>query len=391
MSSAGTTPPPPDETPSTAQDSGSTTPDSGASRGVPALPDGSGGFAAELRDAISFRAFLLVVGGLLIQLAFIVSYLGAFHSPTPHRIPAAVVAPAQVAGKVAAQLNGLPGEPVKAVVVADEAEARRQIMNRTVDAAILINPAGKTDSLLVASAGGPSVSQTAAQIAQSVEKTQHRQVTVTDIKAPNKEDGRGLSSFYLVIGWVVGGYLTASILGVAGGARPVNRHRTAIRLGTLALFSVVSGLGGAIIVDPVFSALTGHFVALWAIGALVVFAAAAVTTALQTLFGIIGIGLSILLFVVMGNPSAGGVYPASLLPRFWSAIGQSLPPGAGTTAVRNTVYFGGSATAGPLWVLAAYAVAGVVVAMATVVVRDRRAGAGTAGAADPVTGAVTPG
>lgn len=384
MSSAGTTPPPPDEPTST-------TSDPGRPRGVPALPDGSGGFAAELRDAISFRAFLLVVGGLLIQLAFIVSYLGAFHSPTPHRIPAAVVAPAQVSATVVQQLNALPGDPVKAVAVADEAEARRQIMNRTVDAAILINPAGKTDTLLVASAGGPSVSQTSAQIAQSVEKTQRRQVAVIDIKPPNKEDGRGLSSFYLVIGWVVGGYLTASILGVAGGARPVNRHRTAIRLGTLALFSVVSGLGGAIIVDPVFSALTGHFMALWAIGALVVFAAAAVTTALQVLFGIVGIGLAILLFVVMGNPSAGGVYPASLLPRFWSAIGQSLPPGAGTTAVRNTVYFGGSATAGPLWVLAAYALAGVVVAMAAVVVRDRRAGAGTAGVPDPVTGAVTPG
>ncbi|MDJ0344567.1 DUF3533 domain-containing protein [Streptomyces sp. H10-C2] len=389
MTSAGTTPPPPDETPSTSPASGGSgsagDPAADSSRGVPALADGSGGFAAELRDAISFRAFVLVVGGLLIQLAFIVSYLGAFHSPTPHRIPAAVVAPAQVAGQVVAQLNALPGESVKAVAVADEAEARRQIMNRTVDAAILINPAGKTDTLLVASAGGPSVSQTAAQIAQSVEKAQHRQVTVTDIKAPNKEDGRGLSSFYLVIGWVVGGYLTASILGVAGGARPVNRHRTAIRLGTLALFSVVSGLGGAIIVDPVFSALPGHFTALWAIGALVVFSAAAVTTALQTLFGIIGIGLAILLFVVMGNPSAGGVYPASLLPRFWSAIGQSLPPGAGTTAVRNTVYFGGSATAGPLWVLAAYALAGVVVAMATVVVRDRRAGAGAPAATGTVT------
>ncbi|MCZ4118203.1 DUF3533 domain-containing protein [Streptomyces sp. H39-S7] len=376
MSSAGTTPSPPDEPTST-------TSDSGDPRGVPALADGSGGFAAELRDAISFRAFLLVVGGLLVQLAFIVSYLGAFHSPTPHRIPAAVVAPAQVSGTVVEQLNALPGDPVKAVAVADEAEARRQIMNRTVDAAILINPAGKTDTLLVASAGGPSVSQTSTQIAQSVEKTQHRQVAVIDIKAPNKEDGRGLSSFYLVIGWVVGGYLTASILGVAGGARPVNRHRTAIRLGTLALFSVVSGLGGAIIVDPVFSALTGHFLALWGIGALVVFAAAAVTTALQTLFGIVGIGLSILLFVVMGNPSAGGVYPASLLPRFWSAIGQSLPPGAGTTAVRNTVYFGGSATAGPLWVLAAYALGGVIVAMVTVVVRDRRAGAVPGGAEAP--------
>lgn len=57
---------------------------------------------------------------------------------------------------------------------------------------------GSTDTLLVASAAGPSVSsQTAARIAQELEKAQHRQVTVTDIRAPGKGDGRGMTSFYL--------------------------------------------------------------------------------------------------------------------------------------------------------------------------------------------------
>ena len=43
-------------------------------------------------------------------------------------------------------------------------------------------------------------------------------------------DGRGLTGFYLVIGWIVGGYLVASLLGVAGGARPATTRRAAIRL-----------------------------------------------------------------------------------------------------------------------------------------------------------------
>ncbi|MDH6622632.1 hypothetical protein M2271_000419 [Streptomyces sp. LBL] len=77
----------------------------------------------------------------------------------------------------------------------------------------------------------------------------------------------------------------------------------------------------------------------------------------------LGIGVTILLFVVLGNPSAGGAYPASLLPPFWRAIGQALPPGAGTTTVRNTVYFSGNATTGPLLVLTAYAVVGVVISL----------------------------
>jgi hypothetical protein len=33
-------------------------------------------------------------------------------------------------------------------------------------------------------------------------------------------DGRGLTGFYLVVGWIVGGYLVAALLGVSGGVPP---------------------------------------------------------------------------------------------------------------------------------------------------------------------------
>ena len=326
--------------------------------------DGWAGMAAEVRDAVSLRAVLLVAGVLALQLGFILSYIGAFHSPKPHRIPVAVVAPEPVAGQLVRELNGKPGAPLDARTASSERQARRQILERAVDAAIIVRPSGTRDTLLVASAAGPAVSDTAAQIARTAEAAQNRTVTITDIRPPAEGDGRGLSSFYLAIGWMVGGYLAASILGVAGGARPANVHRTVIRLVALAVYAVVSGLGGAIIADPVFGALTGHFVQLWAIGALVVFAAAAATVALQVLFGLVGIGLAILLFVVLGNPSAGGAYPHTLLPGFWRVIGSWLPPGAATTSIRNTVYFNGNAITGSLWVLAAYALGGIVVALA---------------------------
>ncbi|GDY70913.1 membrane protein [Streptomyces avermitilis] len=332
----------------------------------------SGGFLAELRDAISFRAFGLVLGGLLIQLAFTVSYLGAFHSPTPHRIPVAVVAPEQASTRIVAKLNGLDGDPVKATAAAGESAARQRILDRNADAAFLFNATGTKDTLLVASAGGPSVSQTATQLAQKIEAAQKRQVTVTDIKAPNSGDGRGMTSFYLVLGWVVGGYLTATIINMSAGSRPANPHRIVIRLAVLGLYAIVSGVAGAVIVGPVFDALSGHFWALTGIGTLVVFASAATSLALQTLLGMLGTGLTILLFVVLGNPSSGGVYPSVLLPGFWSAIGQALPPGAGTTLVRNTVYFGAHATAAAWWVLAAYTVGGIAVALVAAWRRERR-------------------
>jgi hypothetical protein len=85
--------------------------------------------------------------------------------------------------------------------------------------------------------------------------------------------------------------------------------------------------------------------------------------ALQVLSGIIGIGLAVLLFVILGNPSAGGAYPLPLLPAFWSAIGPWLPTGAGVSAWRGLLYFDGAKIFFPLLVLAGYALIGVVVTL----------------------------
>lgn len=337
--------------------------DSDPETGSPAPTPARSRFLAELRDAVSPRAVLLILGVLALQLGFVLSYIGAFHAPTPHRIPVAVVAPAPETGAIVAQLNALDGGPLKARAADSPQRARAMLLDRTVDAALVVDPTSTTDTLFVASAGGPSVSTTVTQIARRLETTRQRQVTITDIRPPASGDGRGLSSFYLVLGWIVGGYLAAAILGMAAGARPANVHRTVIRLGALAVYAVLSGLGGAVIAGPVLGALPGHLLQLWAIGSLVVFSAAAVTVAFQALLGVVGVGVTILFFVVLGNPSAGGAYPTVLLPPFWRAIGPWLPPGAGTAAVRNTVYFSGHATAGPLAVLAVYAVAGTALAL----------------------------
>jgi hypothetical protein len=356
-------PPDPDERP-------------GQGRGPQPAPPGAApappGFLAELRDALSLRAAILVTGVLVLQFGFIVSYIGAFHAPKPHHIPAAVVAPARITQQVTAQLNALPGTPFRARSVATEQQARTLLLQRDVDAAVIVDPRGTTDRLLVASAGGPSVSTVTTQVAQRIEVGRHRQITVVDLRPPNPQDGRGMSSFYLVVGWMVGGYLAAAILGTAGGARPANLHRTFIRLGVLVPYAIVSGLGGALIAGTILGALPGHFAALWGIGTLLVFAVAATTVALQVLMGMAGIGVAILVFVVLGNPSAGGAYPSSLLPPFWSAIGPWLPPGAGTTSVRNTVYFTGHHTTGPLWVLGVYAAGGILVSIAVSALHLRR-------------------
>jgi hypothetical protein len=320
-------------------------------------------FWAELWDAISIRTVLLVVGVLLLQLGFILSYVAAFHSPKPSRIPIVVVAPAGFAGKIVSELNAIPSTPLHARAVDSEQQARRLLEEDATSAAFVVDVASKTDTLLVASAEGASLATAVETIITDVEASQHRTARVTDAVPLQSGDGHGLTGFYLVIGWIVGGYLVASLLGIASGARPATTRRALIRLLALVPYAIVSGLGGAIVVGPVLGALTGHLVALWWLGVLLVFAAAAVTMAFQVLFGVLGIGITVLVFVILGNPSAGGAYQAALLPPFWRAISSALPNGAGTDAVRRIVYFGARGIGGHIIVIALYALGGVVIAV----------------------------
>jgi len=327
------------------------------------------GFVAELVDAIAQRTFFLVVGVLFIQLAFVFSYVGAFHKPEPHRIPVIVAAPAQFAPDVA-KLNALPGAPLQ-VTLGQMPAALTALRHGATDGVLVVDTRTTKDTMYVAGGGGAAVVSALEQIVGAIEAKEHRTATFVDAVPAQSGDARGLSGFYLVIGWLIGGYLAAALLSIAHGARPSTPRRAVIRLIALGIYAVVSGITGALVVGPLLCALTGHFLGLFLMGTLLVFAAAAVTMAFQAVAGVLGIGLTVILFVVLGNPSAGGAYPKQLLPGFWRAISSYIPNGAGVQAVRHIVYFGGHGIAGSIVVILIYALLGVTVAVGTAVLRAR--------------------
>ncbi|MFF1297766.1 MULTISPECIES: DUF3533 domain-containing protein [unclassified Streptomyces] len=330
-------------------------------------------FLAEVKDAVTPRATLLVIGVVALQLLFIASYVGALHDPKPRDVPFGVAAPRAAAEQAVARMEKLPGSPLDPRTVADEATARKQILNRDIDGALVIDPAGTTDTLLVASGGGTVLATTLEKYLTALEAPRKRSVKTVDVAPASSQDFDGLSAFYLVVGWCVGGYLCASILAISTGARPANPRRAVIRLIVMALVSIVGGLGGAVIVGPALDALPGSVLALWGLGALVTFAVGAATLALQAIFGIIGIGIAILLVVIAGNPSAGGAFPLPMLPPFWQTIGPALPPGAGTWAARSIAYFKGNDTTASLLVLSAWAAAGIAITLGMAGLRQKRA------------------
>jgi hypothetical protein len=325
----------------------------------------TGQAGADTRSGGQLRTtVLLVVGVFVLQLGFIFSYVAAFHDPKPHRVPVAIVAPAALASRGVGAIDAIPQQVARARALSSTTAAREQILTGSISAAIIVNPASTTDRVLYASGGGAAVASTVEKVASEVEAKYGRHVTFTDLVPLQAGDSRGLTGFYLVIGWIVGGYLLASILGIANGARPSNVREAAGRLLVVVPYAVASGLGGALIVDQMLGAITGHFLALWGLGVLVVAASAAATMAAEALFGIAGIGVVILAFVILGNPSAGGPYQPELLPGFWRAISGWLPNGAGTDTVRRVVYFGSHGITAHLLILAAYVVVGAIVTLA---------------------------
>jgi hypothetical protein len=306
--------------------------------------------------ALTERRLIAVslAGAFILMLAFALSYVGAFHEPTPHRIPVAVVAP-RGAGPLAARLDALPGHPLRVSVASSTAQALRAIDDRTsygaYDAA--------ANRLYVASAANRATATAVELTFERALAGEHRAAaTVTDIKPLPNNDPNGTTLFYAVVALVFGGYVAATVLRLMVTAPAATRRQAAGRLAALTLFAALGGPLTVVAMHAAFGVFAGHVLAMSAVAALIVLASAVAASGVQAVAGIPGTGLVLLLFVIVGNAASGGPYARPLLPGFWRAVGSLLPPGAGVDLARGVLFFGGSGVTAPALVLAAWAVLG---------------------------------
>ena len=302
----------------------------------------------------------LFVGVLLLQMGFILSYVAAFHQPTPRDIEIAVIAdqgiPAGMDQQVADKLNAIDGSPLSAQVIDNTATARRMLHDRDIQGAFVISPAGP-DMLITASAGGSSIATSLEAVFAEVEQSQNREFVVRDEIPVGAHDNRGLSGFYLAVGWVVGGYLLAAAIGLFIGA-PKTLRQAGAHTGVIAIYSIISGALGALITSHVLGTFAGHWLPLSILGTAVVFGTAMFTLGLRAAIGVLAVPLAIAVFVILGNPSAGGAFGPNIIPSFYAAIGRWITPGAGTEGVRSIVYFNNVGIGQPALTLFLYALIG---------------------------------
>jgi uncharacterized phage infection (PIP) family protein YhgE len=142
------------------------------------------------------------------------------------------------------------------------------------------------------------------------------------------------------------------------------RHkREEFRLAVTFALGVGAGLITALVTNVIVGAFPNHFLAVWGVSTLFVLAIGMSVAAFEVIFGIAGTAIGAVLFLVIGNPASGGSSAPELLPDFWRALSQVLPPGAAVTSMRDVVYFHGHGSTQALIVLALYAVLGAAVAM----------------------------
>ncbi|MGQ5260323.1 hypothetical protein ACTWLT_06155 [Micromonospora sp. ZYX-F-536] len=317
------------------------------------------------------RTVGLLLGTLALATAFIAAYVGALHQPNPRDVPVGVAMGDQPARSVLTAVRDRTNK-IKAVGYDDPGAANDGLTSREVYAVLTSTPDGGL-VLTTASAGAPAATELVVQVLTSAAQQARLPLRVTDEVPVAGSDPRGLVPFYLAIGYVLGGYLASTALGISLGTAPRTLRRAGLRIGALAVHSVALGIIGAVIVGPVLDVWDHDLPAVAGAGMLAAFAAAMVAAAIQGWLGVLGTGLVILLLVVLGNPGSGGIYAPEFLPTWLRGMHRWNVPGLATDLIKSAVYFDRRSIGWPATGLAIWTVLGLVALIAATLVRGRRA------------------
>ncbi|MDQ6791812.1 MAG: hypothetical protein M3075_14380 [Candidatus Dormibacteraeota bacterium] len=172
----------------------------------------------------------------------------------------------------------------------------------------------------------------------AVAARQGAQLVVRDVQPLPAGDTTGIGAFYFLIICTLGGYLVTMIIGQAAPSlRP--RRRYSLILGAAVATPVLVYLIGALL--GVYTKSPGTVFALIGVGALYTLIVGVISRALQLLLGQGAIFGMMIVFVLLNFPSAGGAFPAVMLPAFWRFLNGLWIGAAGFNAIQSVLYFGG--------------------------------------------------
>jgi hypothetical protein len=292
-----------------------------------------------------------VVAALITAMVFAGVYLAAFHAPTPHSMPVGVVGRVPAVASVKQALTSrAPGE-FAVTSYPDQVAASDAVTDRRIYGAYVTGSGAPR--LLYAGANGSAVTATLTNAFGALARGSGQSVVTIDVVPLARGDSRGLSTFYVVFGVVLGGFLLGQTL-------PALKRRPRIPLVIAAtiIFGLVAGLGVALLAGGSgFGAVPASFVGVATLGGLLACSVAVATTVLVRFFGPAGQLMAAVLLVTLGGASSGAVLPPTYLPGWLHPLASILPPGLAVRALQGISYFHNDGLASAAIILSAWIVA----------------------------------
>lgn len=265
--------------------------------------------------------------------------LGAMYQPAPRDMPVAVAgatvqqADQAVAG-LEANMSGL--FDLRAVDSADE--ARELVRDREVTAAYVLPSAENPGAtLLTNQAAGMSAQQVVNQVFAQVAAGQQMELTTEDVAPMPEQDSMGMATMYLAMGWIMAGFM---IIVVGATAQPASRPLRRL-LPVVAAWAVGYSALLWVIADVFVGAIDGHFLQLWAVGAVAIFCMAMFTAVFERLIGMLAILPVIGILMFLGVPASGAAMSIYMEPEIFRYLHEVLPMPAAVESIRSILYFGG--------------------------------------------------
>jgi hypothetical protein len=297
---------------------------------------------------------LLLVGAVaLVQMALVLLFAWSASRAAPHDLPLVVAGPPQVAQQVAAGIDAAAPGAFAVTVVADDAAARAAVTGRDAYGGVVLGQRGST--VYVATGASAAVAQVLSQQlpAALAKAAPGAPVTVTDLAPAPPDDPRGAGLPTALIPLTITSIAAGALVGLLGRTRRE-------RLLAVAAYSLVAGIVCALSMQTILGVLGGSWWGNAGVLTLAALATSAATAGLAAVLGIAGVGVSAALIFFFGFPFSGAASAWQLVPTPWGRLAQFLPVGATNTGLRAVAFFDGAAAAGPLSVLAGWAVVGLV-------------------------------
>lgn len=280
-------------------------------------------------------------------------YTATQQKPVPHQVRVGVVGHDTLLKlKIALSLPPLKASYFQMTEYKSADALRTAIKDRKIYAGFYNQ--GETAVLIVAPASGKLLRDNLVMTATGLLASLKIPLKVEDLVPLGKGDTSGLSSYTFQYGLLVPSFFFGLLLFMFA-------HGTSLawRFGLIGGYSLCAGIVGALTVDQVVGALTGHFLALAALGVLYAAMAVLVTYGLSVLMNYAGAAIAGLALILVGNSVGGGSINQEFLPNGFRALGQVFPNGAFIRAVRDTVYFNGHNSGRAILVVALWALSGL--------------------------------